>query len=71
MHPRTSATSARPRALLAAAVIGLALYPVALRLPHPPALAGDAVHGAWVGVCVGLALVALGLMRHRGAPPRR
>lgn len=55
--------SRRPFALIAAGLLGLAFYTVATRPGLPTALSSDAVHGAWLGVCLGLEVVGLVLLR--------
>lgn len=55
----------RPHAssLIAAGLFGMALYTVGVRAGIPTALGGDFVHGAWVGVCVGLEVVGVVILR--------
>ena len=53
-----------PRTLLLG-VFGMGLYPILARIAHPAFLASDTVHGAWVGVCIGLGLVGLNQIRRQ------
>jgi hypothetical protein len=45
--------------LVAAGLFGMALYTIAARFGGPAFLARDSVHGAWLGVCIGLEAVGL------------
>ena len=58
-----SSSSRRPLLLLSAGLLGLSAYAVATRSGAPAALAGDGVRGAWVGVCLGLEVLAVVLLR--------
>jgi hypothetical protein len=55
--------SRRPFAPIATGLFGLAFYMVATRPGLPTALHGDAVHGMWVGMCLGLEVMGLVLLR--------
>ncbi|AHG92839.1 hypothetical protein J421_5304 (plasmid) [Gemmatirosa kalamazoonensis] len=59
-----------PFALLAGGLLGAALYPVAARAGLPAALAGDAAHGVWLGVCLGLEVLGLVTLRKARRTPR-
>ena len=52
----------RPHWLIAAGLFGMALYTATLRAGSPIAKVSDATRGAWVGSCIGLALVGLSLL---------
>jgi hypothetical protein len=53
----------RPYVLIAAGLLGMGLYAVAMRFPHPAILSNDFVQGAWYGVCVGVEILGLYLLR--------
>ena len=62
-------TSRRPIVLLSAGLVGLSAYAVATRSGAPGASAGDAARGVWIGVCLGLEVLAVVLLRRaRGGP---
>lgn len=66
---RTSTT--RPLVLMAAGLFGLAGFAATTRSGAPLATATDAARGAWVGVCLGLEVLAVILLRRaRGASAR-
>ena len=53
----------RASTLIALGLIGMAVYPIVVRGAHPSFLNGDAAHGAWFGVCLGLEIVGLWMLR--------
>ena len=53
----------RPFALIVAGLSGMAFYTIATRPGLPTGPSMDAVHGAWLGVCLGLEVVGLLLLR--------
>ena len=55
----------RGLSLIALGLVGAALYPIVTRANHPALLDSDAAHGAWIGVCIGLEIVGVWLLRSR------
>jgi hypothetical protein len=53
----------RPYQLIAAGVLGIAAYAVAMRLFHPGWMASDLIHGLWYGVCLGIEILGLVMIR--------
>jgi len=49
----------RPHVLIAAGLLGMGLYYVAMRLPHPGFMVTDMFQGLWYGICLGLELLGL------------
>jgi hypothetical protein len=58
----------RPYVLVAAGLLGIGLYAVAIRFWHPAILSNDLVQGVWYGLCVGVEILGLYLLRK--SPPR-
>ncbi|HJV22882.1 MAG TPA: hypothetical protein VJ570_09295 [Holophagaceae bacterium] len=58
-----------PFLFVALGVLGLAGYELALRATHAPFLASDAVHGGWMGLCIGLEILGLLLLRRQRNRP--
>jgi hypothetical protein len=40
-------------------LLGMAAYPMILRLGHPAMMENDFFHGLWFGICVGLELLGV------------
>jgi hypothetical protein len=49
--------------LVAIGLFGISGYELALRLFHPSFLANDFAHGLWLGVCIGLEIHGLLVIR--------
>ncbi|GGC65767.1 hypothetical protein GCM10011396_10980 [Undibacterium terreum] len=49
--------------VMSTGLIGLCAYQIILRVNHPAALDSDLVHGIWVGVCLGLELIGVALLK--------
>lgn len=52
--------SACSMALVVAGLFGTGLYNIVVRFSGPSFLARDSVHGAWLGLCIGLEFVGVG-----------
>jgi hypothetical protein len=57
----------RPFVLIAAGILGMGLYAVATRLPHPAILSNDFIQGTWYGLCLGIEILGLYLLRRPGS----
>ena len=53
----------QPPVLIAAGLLGIAGYEVILRSFHPRVLGHDFAHGLWFGICFGLEILGLVLLR--------
>ena len=49
--------------LVAIGLLGMAGYEIILRLLHPSFLANDLTQGLWFGVCIGLEIFGLFVLR--------
>ena len=61
---------ARPEWLIAAGLFGMVLYTATLRTGASGLSVSDWARGAWVGVCLGLALVGVTLQVRRRTQSR-
>ena len=53
----------RPHVLVALGLLGIAAYQLALRLFHLEIMENDFIHGAWFGICLGLEILGLIILR--------
>ncbi|MDL2353720.1 MAG: hypothetical protein QFF03_00520 [Pseudomonadota bacterium] len=52
-------------ALLVIGLLGIGAYPLVVRAPHPALMDSDLFHGLWLGVCLGLELTGVYMLRKR------
>ena len=55
--------NAKPHVLVSVGMLGIAGYELILRLFHPRFMDDDFAHGFWFGVCLGLQLLGLVILR--------
>ena len=52
----------KPLVFILAGLIGMASYEISLRFFHSAFLGGDFIHGAWLGLSIGLEIIGLILL---------